>query len=115
VTSDSRSINERRGEQRKSALQMANERRSTIATLKKKMRKREVDPVRVLNESDHDWYPVASSMQIQDFLLAIPRFGDKTVTDILSEFPVSGKVHVGKLSMARRRELINLIDLLTAS
>ena len=76
-------IKDSRREQRIAALQKANEKRSKIAKLKKLIGKEEVDPIDVLNQRDHDWYEVAGSMQIQDFLFCIRGFGAKTVAEII--------------------------------
>lgn len=103
-----------RRDQRKTALQMANERRSEIAKLKRKLGDREVDPVHVLNQRDHPWHEIADSMQVQDFLMAIRGFGHKTVDEILADFGVSGKMHIDRLNAQRRKELIRLIELLQA-
>lgn len=112
MSPDQPTITNFRREQRMKALALANERRTSIAQLKRKIGDREVDPVEVLNQRDHPWYEVAGTMQIQDFLLCIRGFGKKTVEEILGEFSVSGKVNVKHLSAQRRRELIHLISLL---
>src|SRR4051794_3720437 len=85
-------IQSNRREQRLGALKKANEKRTQIAQLKRKIGDREVDPIDVLNQRDHPWYEVAGSMQIQDFLFCIKGFGKKTVQEVLGEFQVSGKV-----------------------
>lgn len=112
--SESPSIKEKRAEQRKTALAMANSQRTKTAQLKQLIRTQQVDPVAVLNERDHAWWETANSIQVQDYLMAIKGFGHKTVAEILAEFPISGKMHIGRLSVARRRELIRMIELVQA-
>jgi|SRR3954447_21283068 hypothetical protein len=107
-------IKQGRHEQRMTALAKANEKRTKIAQLKRKIGDREIDAIDVLKQHDHPWHYVAGSMQIQDFLMCIRGFGQKTVAEILSEFSVSGKLQVGQLTMTKRRELIHLIQILQA-
>lgn len=114
MSPEAETIRDSRRVQRIAALQKANEKRSKIAQLKRLVGSLEVDPIDVLNQADHPWYEVAGSMQIQDFLFCIRGFGTKTVSEILAEFSLSGKVPISRMSIQRRRELIHLIKILQA-
>jgi len=114
MSPDTETIKSNRDAQRNAALKLANEKRSRIAKLKRLIGDRELDPIDVLNQKDHPWYDVAGSMQVQDFLLCIRGFGDKTVSEILGEFALSGKTPIVRMSMQRRKELIHLIQILQA-
>lgn len=114
MSPEAETIRDSRRDQRMTALQKANKKRSQIAELKRLIGDQEVDPVDVLNQKEHPWYEVAGSMQVQDFLFCIRGFGAKTVGAILTEFALSGKVKIERMSMHRRRELIHLIQILQA-
>jgi hypothetical protein len=48
---------------------------------------------------------------IEQFLMAIPRFGRMTAEDILREFGVSGTLKMAYVSVPRRRELAFMIKM----
>ena len=114
MSPEAETIRDNRREQRIQALKLANEKSVKIAQLKRLVGNLEVDPIDVLNQREHPWYDVAGSMQVQDFLFCIRGFGRVTVSEVLKEFAISGKIPINRMSMQRRRELIHLIQILQA-
>lgn len=100
---------EARERQREDALVLANVVRTRRANMKRAIRRGLIDPIRLLNGQEPQWADALDSTTIEQFLMAIPRFGVMTTNDILHEFGVSGTLKMFYVSIPRRRELAFMI------
>lgn len=102
-------LRDARERQREEALALANQVRIQRANLKRALRKGLIDPVRLLNGQEPQWNEALDGTTLDQFLMAIPRFGRLTVDEIVAEFGGSGSLKLAYVSTPRRRELAYMI------
>lgn len=96
-------------EQRLTALETANKVRSAGATLKKRMRRGELDPVAILRGQDDVWGRFADEVKLEPLLRSIPRFGRRTVHNIIVEVEVYPTTRLKNLPPHTRNRLADLV------
>ncbi len=91
------------------ALALANQIRIRRANLKRNIRQGKLDPVKLLEGGYVDWEEAFTDTTVEQFLMAIPRFGRITVQEILNELKVNGTLKLQYLTIARRKQLANMV------
>lgn len=94
------------------ALAIGNERRLAVAELKRKIRAGEVDAIDLVEGVCPEHEFALSHAKLYEFLLAIPRVGERTVHELLIELRMSGNLRFRSLSEKRRMEVAGLLRLI---
>jgi transposase len=95
-------------------LALANKSRIELAALRRKVREGELDGVKLIQGVDpeqDEWERVLARTRIYDLLLAIPRIGESTASEILIELRLSYTMKFGALTPSRRGDLAQVVRL----
>ena len=96
---------ERSLQQRREALQRANEVRSERAKLKKDLKAGRASIHRLLEDPP----PYVETAKVFDMLLAVPKYGRVKVGKVLTQCRISPSKTIGGLSERQRAELVRLL------
>jgi hypothetical protein len=106
-------VRDRIERQRMESLALAQSRRIQVAELKKAIAERKVDPVHLLEGLVPKWEETLMHATVDHVLMSVPRFGRKTVDDILETAMISPKRKMKDLTPGQRQDLAVMVRLVS--
>lgn len=99
-----------RNKQRAAALEVSRERRKARATIRRRIKSGELDPIKLVRGDYEDLEPELERWKLRQLVALVPGIGDVTALEIWTVARMSPNALVRSLSYERRAELARLCE-----